>query len=231
MSPRCCATGGRRSVRVTAASSSSTATPASARPASSANWPAPWRARARSSCGAAVTRSRWRRSSPSPRRSAGTSTPSRPTGSRACPTGSSPSSPASSSVCGNTPHLRRRPGRPREQPLPVLRGGDRDPERALGQRDPPAGRRRPSLGRPAHPAAACVTCCGTSTGPSSASSGCTSTPRSRPGHRLRPSAGRSAVRPLGRDGAPAGPERRRRRGTGARAGRRCPWTWSRGSSS
>ena len=92
------ATGGRPYERVRAASCWSTATPASGRPGWRPNWRAPSMPRARWCSGDDVTRTRWRRSSRSPRLSAGTSSCSRPTGSPGCRTGSSPSSPASSCV-------------------------------------------------------------------------------------------------------------------------------------
>ena len=82
---RCCSDWWGRWAGATATCFSSKATRASARPASSANWPAPSRSRARWSCGAAATKNRWHPSSPLPRRSAGTSTPCRPTGSRGMP--------------------------------------------------------------------------------------------------------------------------------------------------
>ena len=83
-----CATGGRRSVPARAGCSWSKVTRASARPAWSQSWPAPSRRTGRWSCGVAATRIRSFPSSLSPRRSAITTSPSRPTRSAASRTGS-----------------------------------------------------------------------------------------------------------------------------------------------
>ena len=112
------------------------------------------------------------------------------------------------------PVLEDEGGDPGERAVPLLRGGDGDAQRAVGQRHHPAGDRRPARGRPAHPAAAA---------PRAAGHRRRQRRHRRDVHRHRGAAGAPAARHAGRlpggapggDGAPAGPEQRGGGGAGA----------------